>query len=109
MKKMGLFLITLLIGYSVFAQEISALLKEFNRRDAIVFTKDEIKVIRFLRSLKYDEKQVTSIELLDDEGANRFLIDVRNGDICIGEISSDLLRCKNQMGLTTIHYVGDSD
>ena len=109
MKKFSLIALILALTSTVFAEEISALMKEFQRRDAIVLSRDEVKVVRFLRSHKVNEKQLKSIEFIDGDATGRWLVDTGNGDICIGNISEDLLKCKNEMGLTTLHYVGDSD
>ena len=109
MKKTFLILLTLAICSTVFAQEISDLYKEFQRRDKVFFTFEQVKALNFVSDMGVDKKTVKTLELFDPEDADKFLIETVNGDICLGEISSDILRCKNEMGLTTVHYNGDAD
>jgi hypothetical protein len=44
--------------------------------------------------------------MLDDK---QFVFRDKNGDICLGEYVSQILRCKNEMGITGITYDGDAD
>ncbi|MCB0378606.1 MAG: hypothetical protein KDD33_08955 [Bdellovibrionales bacterium] len=109
MKKIILVLFIIAgIGTSVFAEEISSLIDEFQKRDEIVFTKDEGRALNFMTGLKYDINNVIKIEFIPP-GNQSFVIKNRNGDICLGDMKADLLRCKNEMGITTINYAGDAD
>lgn len=109
MKK-ALVMLTICLGLAsvAFAEEISELYKEFLRRDSMTLTKEQGRAMSFLRSLKYDIHQIVKMEILDAE-LGQFVIQCRSGDVCLGDMGTDLLRCKNEMGITTINYVGDAD
>lgn len=96
-----------LTGGSLFAQNISALYQEFLRRDKLRLNSKQGQVINFLKALKVPTEEIIELEVLDDEG--RFLIRDRKDQVCLGDIKKVLLRCKNQIGLSTVIFQGDSD
>ena len=109
MKKIMLILFLCGATGAVFAQEVSELYKEFLRRQSVVFTKNEMKAFTFMTRLGVDPKSVEKIEFLDVNSPSEFLIKVKNGDICLGDLDQELLRCKNEMGFSTVEYNGDAD
>jgi hypothetical protein len=108
-KNILVVLISLGLCSTLFASEISELYKEFLRRDAIVLTKEQGQIFAFLKNLKYEIKDIKKLELLDPNDPNHFVFEAINGDVCLGDITTDLLRCKNIMGITTINFIGDAD
>lgn len=110
MKKTILAIMALLMMGSAmaYAEEISELYAEFLRRDDIKFSKEEGRVLAFLRSLQYPVDEISQLELFEKDPA-QFVFKNRNDDVCMGDVSVSIIRCKNAMGVTTVSYEGDSD
>jgi hypothetical protein len=106
MKKV-LFGFTLLLTTYALAQVSSTLYDEFLRRDQLKLTQEEGIVIQFLKSLQYNTQNIVKLDLLNPKTTFVFLD--RNGDICYGDVMSQILRCKNEIGLTGVSYQGDAD
>jgi hypothetical protein len=99
-------------GSAVLVKELGSVAKtplidEFLRREKTPFTADQKAVIDFLVAMKYPPDEVEDLEILDPPTS--FVIKVQNGDICLGELTESLLRCKNELGITSVGFQGDSD
>lgn len=71
------------------------------------FNQAHAAALTFLTEEAFDTTKIAQLEMLNDQG--RFVMQVLNGDVCLGDISIRLLRCKNAMGMTTIYFSGDAD
>lgn len=65
-------------------------------------------VIQFLTQLSYPTHNISEIEIIN-EANQYFLIKEKNDMICLGSIKTEMLRCKNVIGITGVLYSGDSD
>ncbi len=90
-----------------FAASTSLLFEEFQRRDQLKLTQEEGVVIQFLKSLQYNTQNIIELDLLNPK--TTFVFRDRGGDVCYGDVMSQILRCKNEIGLTGVSYQGDSD
>ena len=89
------------------ANSVSKLYDEFVRRDEMKLTAEQGAVIQFLKTLKYNTQNIVELDLLNP--STSFVFRDRNGDICYGDVLSQILRCKNEIGLTGVSYQGDAD
>ena len=89
------------------AQTGSKLYDEFLKRDQIKLSQEEGAAIQFLKSLQYNTQNIIELDLLNPK--TTFVFRDRGGDICYGDVVSQILRCKNEMGLTGVSYQGDAD
>lgn len=108
MKKI-LVMVLLALGTTVFAQEVSELYQEFERRNSIVFTKNQGQALDFLSNLEFAIENIEKFEFFNPENVKQFVIQTKSGDVCFADMNMDLLRCKNAAGITTINYAGDAD
>jgi hypothetical protein len=103
----------ILLGFCLLATTVaiadagSDLYNEFLRRDQLKLTQEEGVVIQFLKSLQYNTQNVIEMDLLNPK--TTFVFRDRGGDICYGDVMSQILRCKNEIGLTGVSYQGDAD
>lgn len=82
---------------------------EFMRREAIPLSQTEQSVIEFLKTtLKFPVGNIVKLELLGDASVSFFIEDINNL-VCFGNIEGEILRCKNEIGITSVTFVGDSD
>jgi len=110
-KAASLITAALLICSAAYADTISDLFEEFNRRDAILLTPQQAQALNFLKVFKgftYEVSDIIELEVFEED-SNRFIFRTRSGDICLGHIADELLRCKNEMGITVVNFTGDSD
>lgn len=105
MKKV--FVVIFFFASLTFAANTSLLLEEFNRRNQLKLTQEEGVVIQFCKSLKYNTQNIVELDLLNPK--TTFVFRDRGGDICYGDAISQILRCKNEIGLTGVSYQGDAD
>jgi len=94
-----------------FADQLSDLVEEFNKRDAILLSPQQSQVINFLTNLEgfsYEIREVVKLEVFPQD-SNNFILQTESGDVCLGNIRNEIVRCKNQMGLTVVISSGDSD
>ncbi|MBY0384054.1 hypothetical protein K2X05_02755 [bacterium] len=109
MKKTVLFL-TACIASVAIAQTSSKLYEEFLKRDKMKLTQEEGLVIQFLKNkdtVNYDVRNIVELDLLNPP--TTFVFRDRNGDICFGDMEAEILRCKNEIGLTGVSFQGDAD
>ena len=109
MKKIILISCLLLSATWVFAHEVTDLLAEFTRRDSIEITQEERIIVRFLFLKSISKDQIKALEIYDVTNTSRFIVELRNGDLCSGDVAESRLICTNSMGLTTQSFQGDSD
>ena len=83
------------------------LLDEFKKRVATPITPEVKAILDFFTLNKYQSSDVEELELMDPPTS--FVIRNRNGDICFGDLTQSILRCKNEMGITGVTFTGDSD
>jgi len=111
-KKISTTLAALFLICSVsYADNLSELLTEFNKREALLLTPQQAQALNFLKVFEgftYSVSDITKLEVFEED-SNRFLFQTRSGDICLGHIADELLRCKNEMGITVVNFTGDSD
>ncbi len=82
---------------------------EFLRRESLPLTETEKNVVEFLKTtLKFPVGNIVKIELLGDASVSFFIEDINNL-VCFGNIEGEILRCKNEIGITSVTFVGDSD
>lgn len=105
MKKV--FTIIFLFTTLAFAASTSPLFEEFQRRDQLKLTQEEGVVFQFLKSLQYNTQNIVELDLLNPK--TTFVFRDRGGDVCYGDVMSQILRCKNEIGLTGVSYQGDAD
>ena len=85
-----------------------AIYNEYVRRDQTKLTLQASAAIQYLKSsVLYDVRNVIELEILTPPTS--FVFRDRSGDICFGDISKRLLRCKNEIGITGVTYQGDGD
>lgn len=106
MKKF-LFPVLLLISVVAAAQGVSKLYQEFLDRDQLKLNPEQGAAINFLRLMKYPVENIQEIEVVDASGS--FVLRDTNDVVCLGNPESQMLRCKNKIGLTTVTYQGDAD
>lgn len=109
MKNFIFLLFTCILSIAA-AQTGSKLYDEFLKRDQIKLTQEEGVVIQFLKNketINYDVRNIIELDLLNPP--TTFVFRDRNGDICFGDVMSQILRCKNEIGLTGVSYQGDAD
>lgn len=109
MKNTILFLCTAVASMAI-AQTSSKLYEEFLKRDQMKLTQEEGLVIQFLKNkqtINYDVRNIVELDLLNPP--TTFVFRDRNGDICFGDVAAEILRCKNEIGLTGVTYQGDAD
>lgn len=104
-KKSG-FLLGLFLTASV-AYAAGSLYEEFRRRENMRLTQEQGNAINFLRLMKYNVDRIEELEMI--EGGNNFVIRDRDNIVCLGDIPTRMLRCKNKIGLTTVTFDGDAD
>jgi hypothetical protein len=104
----NIFIITLFLSSIAVANGASDLQIEFFRRDAIKLTLAQGNVINFLKVIKYPIETIIELEALEDSGESFFLKD-RDNVVCFGSVSQQILRCKNEIGITGVTFTGDSD
>lgn len=104
MKKLLWVLVFSFTGLTAYAS--SALYDEFRRRENMRLTQEQGNAINFLKLLKYPVEKIEEFEMMD---TSSFLIRDREGLVCLGDVNTKLLRCKNKIGLTTVSYDGDAD
>ncbi len=81
--------------------------EEFAARERRRLTQPEGDAVSFLRLMKFDVSRVEELEMM--EGGQNFVIRDRDNVVCLGDIPTRLLRCKNRIGLTTVTFDGDAD
>lgn len=85
-----------------------ALYNDYVKRDQTKLSLPEIAAIQYLKSsVAYEVRNIIELEILDPQ--TTFVFRDRSGDICFGDISKRLLRCKNEIGITGVTYQGDGD
>lgn len=85
-----------------------ALYNDYVNRDQVKLSLPEIAAIQYLKSsVAYEVRNVIELEILNPP--TTFVFRDRSGDICFGDISKRLLRCKNEIGITGVTYQGDGD
>jgi hypothetical protein len=85
-----------------------ALYNDYLKRDQTKFSLPETAAIQYLKSsVSYEVRNVIELEILTPP--TTFVFRDRSGDICFGDISKRLLRCKNEIGITGVTYQGDGD
>lgn len=86
----------------------SDLAQEFvKRNDAPVDTHTQV-ILAFLTKVKYPVDTIVELELMKDLSASFFVRD-RNDIVCFGSAINEMLRCKNDIGITGVTFTGDSD
>ncbi len=106
MKKLFLGILVLAVSHGAWAA-VSQLFLEFKQRDAIVLSAEQTAVLNFIKLLDYNRQGIVELDILSP--STSFVFRDKNGDICFGDISENLLRCKNQLGITSFVYDGDAD
>ena len=106
MKKLVAIIIAISTSVA-FAQGVSQLYEEFVKRDEKKLTQEQGAAIQFLKTLNYETKNIVELDILNP--TTTFVFRDRSGDICYGDSVSLILRCKNEMGLTSISFDGDAD
>jgi len=89
------------------AKASSPLLDEFKKRITTPVTPETQAILDFFILNKYQPSDVEELEFMDPPTS--FVIRNRNGDICFGDLTQSILRCKNEMGITGVTFTGDSD
>jgi hypothetical protein len=84
----------------------SAMTNEFLRREQIKFTIDQKLALSFLKKMDYRTQGIIQLEMMDP---THFLHRDRNGNVCLGDIGKQILRCKNEIGITGVSFQGDAD
>lgn len=84
----------------------SGLYEEFRKRENLRLTQEQGNAINFLKLMKYPTEKIEEFEMID---TSSFVLRDREGLVCLGDVNTKLLRCKNKIGLTTISYDGDAD
>ena len=93
----------LFLGTMAYAQSTSQLYDEFLQREQLKLSQQEGSVMQFLKSvLKYEVRNILELEVLNP--TTNFLIRDRNGDVCFGDFATQVLRCKNEIGITSFSY-----
>lgn len=69
---------------------------------------DQEAVLQFLNRLSYPTDHISEIEIMNSQNQD-FLIKDAENMICLGSIKTEMLRCKNIIGITGVLYSGDSD
>ncbi len=80
---------------------------EFRRREGLRLTQEQGNAVEFLRLMKFNVSRVDALEMID--GGQNFVIRDRDNVVCLGDIPTRILRCKNRIGLTTVTFDGDAD
>lgn len=109
MKKI-LIVMTVCVGSIAAAQIYSQIYNEFLKRDRMKLTQEQGVVIQFLKNketINYEVRNIVELDILNPP--TTFVFRDRNGDICFGDVAADLLRCKNEIGLTSVSFQGDAD
>lgn len=86
----------------------SDLEQDFAARDSIVPSSSSKRVLTFLKTIKYSAETIVELEVLGDLSESFFIRD-RNDIVCFGSVIDQMLRCKNEIGITGVTFTGDSD
>ncbi len=93
----------LFLATVTFAQSTSQLHNEFLEREQMKLSQQEGRVMQFLKSvLQYEVRNILELETL--ASTSQFLMKDRNGDVCFGDATALALRCKNEIGITSLNY-----
>jgi len=80
----------------------------FDPQDSSTWTPEEKAVITYIKSVGYKNADtITELDILNP--STSFTFQVASGDICMGDVQEDILRCKNAMGIETFDHNGDAD
>lgn len=81
---------------------------EFVQRNDKVFDSHTAAIIKFLNTIKFPTDTIVELEPMKDLSESFFIRD-RSNMVCFGSAVGEMLRCKNEIGITGVTYTGDSD
>lgn len=82
--------------------------QEFLKRDTAVLDTHTKAIVAFLTKIKFPTGTIVELEAMKDL-ADSFFIRDRNNTVCFGGVVAEMLRCKNDIGITGVTFTGDSD
>ncbi len=86
----------------------SPLAQEFLARESIQLDPKTKDIVDFLKRIKYPVETLVEIEAMKDLSQSFFARD-RNNIVCFGSVVGEMVRCKNEIGITGVTFTGDSD
>jgi hypothetical protein len=105
MKKISFALLGLcLVSGAAFAA--GSLFEEFRRRENTRLTQEQGNALSFLSMMKVEVTKIEELEIIE---GGKFVYRDRDNIVCLGDLTTRMVRCKNKIGLTTVTLDGDAD
>lgn len=101
MKKWGFIFAAICSAGVAVAAGASDLWNEFQRRDQLKLDLYQGGALNFLKSFNYGTQNIVELEVLQPNAL--FVMELKNGDICLGDRVAMVVRCKNEIGVGAVH------